>query len=124
MFAFSSTTMLAAPDHATIGNQADFVDGEMLAQTLNNRREPRHVGGVTGPQEGRKRPVSAIQHDPTTASDKARLILELSEVTRMRGSVPGLTAYVGTSFLERPTLCVYIAIAGRADRPFRLLRER
>jgi hypothetical protein len=50
-------------DHATISYHADFVDGEILAQTLNNRRKPRHVGGVARPQEGRERALGAIEHD-------------------------------------------------------------
>ena len=52
-------------DHATISNHADFADGEMLAQTLNNGRKPRHVTSAVLPghrkdAKGRSAPSSTM----------------------------------------------------------------
>ena len=49
-------------DHAAVGDDADLGDAEALAQALDHRHQPRHVGGVAGPQEGGERPIVAVEH--------------------------------------------------------------
>ena len=53
-------------DHAAVGDDAHLGDPKTLAQPLDDRHEPRHVGGVAGPQEGGERPVVAVETMPST----------------------------------------------------------
>ena len=49
-------------DHAAVGDDAHLGDAKTLAQPLDDRHEPRHIGGVAGPQEGGERPVVAVEN--------------------------------------------------------------
>ena len=50
-------------DHAAIGDDTGFKDPEALAQTLDDRQQQRHVGGIAGHQEGGDWPIGVIEHD-------------------------------------------------------------
>ena len=50
-------------DHAAVGDDADPADGKALPQAVDDRQEPRHVGGIARPHLGADRPAFAIDDE-------------------------------------------------------------
>ena len=50
-------------DHAAVGDDAYPADMEALAQTVDNRQQHRHIGGVAGQHLGADRPPLAVDDD-------------------------------------------------------------
>ena len=51
-------------DHAAIGDHAHPREAEALAQTVDDRQQRLHVGGVAGPGLGTDRPAVVVDDDP------------------------------------------------------------
>jgi len=56
---------------------------DTLAQPLDDRHEPRHVGGVAGPQEGGERPIIAVENHAEHHLLKVRtIVLAVAELAQ------------------------------------------
>jgi len=49
-------------DHPRVSDHTDLLDARARAQTLDDRGEPCHIGGVAGPQERGKWPITAAKY--------------------------------------------------------------